>query len=185
VWTFLLLFSLATTLAFGDESNSVQSLRGWRDFDVIVEKLNPDIQLDGLATEQLRTDVELKLRLAGVHVLNPLGPYLYVNATTLKNERQNSYTYYVSVEFHQPVIRSGDALVDLLGPKWDAPGERPPVSKESVLKLAFGKNSMFATTWSSGTIGWVPSGSVQHIRNTVKDTVDLFLNDWLKVNQKP
>jgi len=105
---------------------------------VLVENLEHDIELDGLTVEQLRTDVELKLRLVGISVANAdssVGSYLYINVSTMKNG--NFYAYFASIEFRQPIIRSHDALVDLMGnagwspedkAKWLAGGGAPPIS---------------------------------------------------------
>jgi hypothetical protein len=116
-------------------------------------------------------------------------PFLYINIIAFKEN--NLYTYFSTVEFKQPIIRSKDVVVELLGTpsnwKSETATPLPPISRSSILDLIQNKN-IFAITWQNGkvgTVGRVGSANVQQIRNVVKDLVDLFLNDWLKVNKKP
>src|SRR4030042_2259715 len=46
-----------------------KALRGIKGLLVVVEKINPEIEKDGLTENQNQTDVELKLRMAGLNVL--------------------------------------------------------------------------------------------------------------------
>jgi membrane-bound lytic murein transglycosylase D len=61
-----------------------RSLRGIHALRVVVEDLSSAVEQAGLHRTDIQTDVELKLRLAGIKVLpedaQPLSPYLYVNA---------------------------------------------------------------------------------------------------------
>jgi membrane-bound lytic murein transglycosylase D len=61
-----------------------RSLRGIQALRVVVEDLSSAVEQAGLHRTDIQTDVELKLRLAGIKVLpedaQPLSPYLYVNA---------------------------------------------------------------------------------------------------------
>ena len=46
-----------------------KSLRGLKGIAVVVEALQPEAERDGLTKSQIKTDIELKLRQAGIHVL--------------------------------------------------------------------------------------------------------------------
>jgi hypothetical protein len=110
----------------------------------------------GLTTEAIQTDVELKLRLAGMRVVKrnesvqiPGTPYVYVTVNVSKDAKA------ASVE----VILNQNATLERNG------------------EFVFG-----VTTWSSG--GLISNPNEQFIRGQIKDTVDEFLNAWLSVNPK-
>ena len=85
------------------------TLAGLTGVEVVVEELNPGVEQDGLTRSTLRSDVELKLRQAGIHVLtstertaSPGSPYLYLRITTVKN-RVSIYGYHIAIELRQLV----------------------------------------------------------------------------------
>src|SRR5262249_45458347 len=78
------------------------SLRGLKGIGVVVEALQPGTENDGLTQSQLRTDVELALRQAGIRVLSqeeslaePGSPYLYINLNTIKSEVLSVFSSYL------------------------------------------------------------------------------------------
>lgn len=110
----------------------------------------------------MQTDVELKLRLAGIPVLSheqwlaaPGHPYLYVNVNVL-DPSDSAWPYSVMVELDQSVKL-----------------ERSP------------EVSVVAATWSAAPgVGNVGSLNVRSVRDHVKDQVDHFINAYLAVNPK-
>ena len=71
---------------------------------VIVEKLDADAVKDGLSAKQIRTQVEGRLRRAGLIVAVDDGePYLYVVVTTAKAD-EATYAYSLSLFFGQPTV---------------------------------------------------------------------------------
>ena len=64
-----ILFLMGLTLLRGQVSTDVQSLKGIQGIAVLVEPLGSDVEAVGLHTSDIQTDVELKLRLAGIKVL--------------------------------------------------------------------------------------------------------------------
>ncbi len=153
---------LGLILAFGAQTRAdqnsfeVPTLKGIDTLFVVVENLSDAAKALNLTTDVIQTDVELKLRLAGIHVVKlQVGaklsgsPYLYVNVTATEDHR----AAYVDVELDQ------DATLV--------------------------RNSTYAqgvTTWSTGVI--LSNASGQDVRNYIKDHIDKFLNDWLSVNPK-
>ena len=129
---------------------------------VLVEHIPDEAERDGLDTTQIRTDVELKLRQAGISVLTheewlstAAAPYLYVNVQVFKNPA-NFYAYSANVELRQRVTL---------------------VHSPST--------SALATTWSAhGTIGTVGSQKVGSVREDVRDLTDQFINAYLAANPK-
>jgi hypothetical protein len=123
---------------------------------VEVEDLSDGAKALGLSAETIQTDVELKLRLAGIRVVTaeedlkvPGMPTLYVNPQVLSNSKAMS----ISIALDQNVVL-------------DRNGQRQVGIK----------------TWEVGAVGVNPSA--EGIRSEIKDLVDQFLNAWLSVNPK-
>src|SRR3989441_6312408 len=146
----------------GDDEYTRKTLAGLTGLFVSVEHIADEVQRDGLDTTQIRTDVELKLRQAGISVLTheewlstAAAPYLYVNVQVFKNPA-NFYAYSANVELRQRVTL---------------------VHSPST--------SALATTWSAhGTIGTVGSQKVGSVREDVRDLTDQFINAYLAANPK-
>src|SRR4030095_1084507 len=86
-------FSLVAVLAFwvsavvaGDFESNRRTLQGIRSLNVIIGDLDSDGRKSGLTEEQLRTDVELKLRLAGITIDPKSVQFLYLGLTILPTE---------------------------------------------------------------------------------------------------
>jgi hypothetical protein len=144
-----------------DDEDTRPTLRGFPGVYVVVEPLNPQIERDGLTTDQVQRDMELKLRTAGIKVLSKeefqktLGkPYLYVNVNISPLRTQiTRYIFYIRLEFNQEV-----SLVN---------------SPMTVVP---------AGTWSAG--GWGIDFSLENIRDILKNQVEKFANAYLAVNPK-
>jgi hypothetical protein len=165
--TCLLTFGAALTIlaapTFGQaKADAVESLRGLESVFVIVEKLSPDVEQDGLHQDQIRTDVELRLRTAGIRVpkraeslATPGNPYLLVNITTLKYGRV--YAAFVEIQLHQTVALDRAKDIVVIG----------------------------AGTWGSAALKIDDARFVsERIRQSVGDKVDEFINDYLSVNPR-
>ncbi len=152
----LILTWITPSPAKAQNSFQESSLKGISALFVDVEYLPVSAKPLGLTKETIQTDVELKLRLAGMRVVAlgegvklPGSPYLYVNVNLTADARAGS----VNIDLEQ------DALLQ--------------------------RNGEFATavtTWHTGALMTNPTA--QDIRAEVKDVVDKFLNDWLSVNPK-
>src|SRR4029077_17100336 len=67
----------------GDSAKERITLKGLSEIYVLAE-MNPRQEVFGLPTDQVQSDVELRLRKAGIVVTkNVLSPYLYVNLNVL------------------------------------------------------------------------------------------------------
>ena len=143
-----------------DGENARKTLAGLTRIYVVVEHVPDEAQRDGLDTTLIQTDVELKLRQAGITVLTQqewlstaAAPYLYVNVQVFKNPAK-FYAYRATVELRQRVTLVHDPSVSVL-----------------------------ATTWSvPGTIGTVGSQKVGSVREDVRDLTDQFINAYLAAN---
>ena len=120
-----------------------------------------DIQKEGLGKASIRTDVELKLREAGIEVFLEAKvdtPTFVVSVNAIVRSDDNTYAYDLECELDDDVRmenRSKNVVV-LSAPIWKA----------------------------AGVIGVVGGSRVSTIRDTIKDQVDKFLVDYLKANPK-
>jgi hypothetical protein len=124
---------------------------------VLVEDLPDGAKVLGLTKDSIQTDVELKLRLAGMRVATrdeyfklPGSPSLYVNVNVSDSSARAAS---IDVELDQ------NALLERTG------------------ALAVG-----VTTWSASRV--IANPSTQFVRESIKDEVDKFMNAWLSVNPK-
>jgi hypothetical protein len=101
------LLCLVQAAMAGDSPYERETLRGLNGISVVVEELSSVSSSAGLSKDQLRTAVELKLRLAGVKVVTdaesislPGAPHLYVQILSIGH---NIIGYTVDVSFMQTV----------------------------------------------------------------------------------
>lgn len=158
--TFLLL-GLARPAWPGDQPRDRATLKGIAAIQVVVEDLNPDAERDGLTRDQLQTDVEVRLRKAGIRVTSKYeetgGSYLYLNVSAVKHVALSAYGYHIRLEFYQRVALARDPRV-----------------------------RMGAVTWDSGSTGVVGAQRLRgFVRDKVADEVDTFINAYLEQNPKP
>jgi len=141
-------------------TNQQKALVGLKGVEVAVEGMNPQAERLGLTKAQIQTDVELRLRKAGVRVLTdeeslgtPGSPWLYVNVGTF--------------------IRSGSALC--------AYGVEVVLNEMVTLARGF---KTVGGIWHTGNVGTVGTSNIREIRKDVGDQVDKFINDYLAANPK-
>jgi hypothetical protein len=155
-------------------SRELIQLKNIKKVMIVVKKLDSKLENSGLTSDQIKTDVELKLRLAGINVFSsqkePTHPYLYVVITTYQPSDPNlSYllAFNGRLELHQLVVLT------------DAKGD--PIL---ITTTKGGKLSISASTWEANVTGIIDNRNTAGIRDMVKDLVDLFLNDYLSANPK-
>lgn len=140
-----------------------KSLQGLKAVGVLDEEISPDAEQDGVTESELQTQVELKLRLAGIKVVTlddsfklPGQPYLYVRVSYMRTD-----------------IRKISALAIELQ------------MKENVLLVRNPAIGLQATTWQKGVIA---TGGINYLAKDVHDSIDKltdkFINDYLSVNPK-
>ena len=135
------------------------SLQGITRLIVVVENIEPEIERDVIERSTIQTDVELKLRMAGVKVINSFdnnsleGPhYIYVNINILKID-EFQYVYNINVKLIQGVM------------------------------LIRNDELCLATTWSDTYLGFAGTLKQESIRDSIKELVDNFIIDYLDMNQ--
>ena len=145
------------------QTDEAKTLRGLRGVAVVIEGTGSDAKKAGLTKSQLRTDVEVELRKAGIPVLTgdkrwtaAGAPYLYVNVNSKVLSGDDFHVYNIVVALYQ--------LVDLR-------------RNRSIGELA--------ATWDRGSLGGESkSGFKKGVRESVRDFVNDFINDYLTVNPK-
>jgi hypothetical protein len=155
VWVILAISTCAFAyMKHGEE----EVLQGLEAVCVKVERLKVEIEQDGLFGGTLQTDVELKLRLAGIRVLseeqwleNPDSPYLYLFVDAFKYAE--GYVYRIQISLREPVmiIRKG--------------------IKATATTLRI-RDELGITA------------DLSDVRQEAQDLVDEFIKAWQKVNRK-
>ncbi|MGE0823746.1 MAG: hypothetical protein AB7G75_03350 [Candidatus Binatia bacterium] len=163
--TVLWCWGMVGNVSWAEPDAKQESLRGLKGIGVVIEPLQPETEQDGLTQSLIRTDVELALRQAGIHVLSqeesvsePGSPYLYINLNTVKSEvlyAFTSYLYSLQVSFRQEVTLTRDPQI-----------------------------RVSAATWQSGVLGSISASNLQNLRKTIRDSLDQFINDYLAANPK-
>lgn len=152
---------ISPTLA-GDGPRDRESLAGLAGVHVLVEPMDADVEQEELAQSTLRTDVEVKLRQAGIRVLTmtesalaPGSPYLYLRVSMLRVPEMPLYAVNIHLELDQRVMLARNPTIALLAP-----------------------------TWSTASTGVAGMNKLDWLRERVRDQVDRFINAYLAANPK-
>lgn len=160
IWSFFL-FSPSPSFPL----SSMESLKGLKGVEVLIEELNSDLENLGLTMIQMQSEVEAKLRKAGVPVLSkeeneeiqPLRkPYLYIRINSSKlSSRKEAIAYNIGIALNQQVTLRG-------------PGEA--------------KKCFFAPTWYTSVVGAAGRKNIQDILDAVQNLTEQFTDAYLKAN---
>jgi hypothetical protein len=166
---FLVLAISIAFLIFPEKSFSLscaESLKGLKGVEVLVEELKPELENYSLTMIQIQSDVESKLRMAGIEVLTreenektqPLRmPYFYVKINSYKPAwRREVFVFNIEVALNQRVLL-----------------------REYSKYL---EKSFYAPTWYASSIGAVGAMNVMDIRDMVKELTDQFVQAYQKAN---
>jgi hypothetical protein len=141
--------------AWADTPSQRATLKGIKAVAVAVEDTNADAERDGLTRNQLQTDVEQRLRRAGITLDNDAPGILAVFVNTLKIE-SGFYVYAIRVQFRQRVRMERNLKIAALASTWEAPS----------------------------VVGTVGTRALRDVRGSVRDRVDQFINAYLEQNPK-
>jgi hypothetical protein len=155
-WLTLVISTCAFAVTRGGERRAI--LRGLEGVRVVVERLKPEIERDGLFGSTLQTDAELSLQMAGIKVLSeeewlktPGAPYLYLKVNAFQCARGYVYNINLTLEEQVKLVRNG-------------------------LKVS-------ATTSAIGHQLGITS-SLSDIREEARDQVQEFIKAWQEANRK-
>jgi hypothetical protein len=162
--SFLFLFSPGKSFPL----SSMESLKGLKGVEVLVEELNPDLENFNLTMIQIQSAVESKFRKAGVSVLSteenekiqPLSkPYLYIKINSYRlSSRKESLAFNVGMALNQQVVLRGY-----------------PDSKSKCF---------YAPTWYTSSVGAAGRKNILEIIDVVEDLTEKFINAYLTANPK-
>lgn len=159
----LMCVAAAAAAARADEQAwSIDSLRGLRALDVIVEPLPVDAEKDGLRRPTLQADIELRLRRAGITIVNdrtvpwPEAAVMRLRMDGLKRELdQGSFTEYkLTLEVLQGVALIRDPAVRSVDAQWQRTTEGVQLS----------------------------TMLVQSVRDGLRELIEHFVDDYLAAN---
>ena len=143
--------------ALTDEQRVLVGLKGMH---VLVEEMNPKAEGLGLTKAQIKVDVELRLRKAGIRVLTekeqlemPGGPALYVDINSYFPPDIPIFAFSINIELMEWVTLANGFKV-------------------------------FGAVWSTKPIGISRKDEIREIRKSIGDVVDKFINDYLAANPK-
>jgi hypothetical protein len=135
-----------------------ETLRGIKDILVVVKIAHQETQEYGLARDVIQKDVVSQLEQAGIEVIPlkafpTLNPYLFIEAKTSRSEH-DLFVYSLLIAFKQIVYMPSN----------------PDLSVDAI-------------TWSETTAGAAHEKELgKAILSSIKDSVDIFINDYLAVN---
>jgi hypothetical protein len=161
--TAILFLSLVSSASAINGKSNQATLRGLKGFGVLVEKLPPEVEQEGLNRLQLQLEVESKLRMAGIKVLTreevfrtPGEPYLYINVNVnVAKTESDIYPYSIDMLLIQQVSLLRDPNL-----------------------------TTFAVTWSKGGVGSIGKPILSHLQEYVREMVDIFIKAYLAENPK-
>lgn len=155
LWVILTICTCAFALE-KDEHRDV--LQGLEEVYVIVERLKPEIERDGLFGSTLQTDVELMLRMAGMNIMSEqewlrslCGPYIYLHVDAFKYSE--GYVYKIQLSL-----------------------------REAVRLLRKRMRAVATTVRLPDQLGVTPH--LADIRDEAKELVEDFIKAWLAANPK-
>jgi hypothetical protein len=153
----ILVMTCTCSFALIDEEQK-QVLRGLERVHVVIKRLKPEIELDGLYRSTLQSDVELTLQMAGMKVLSeeeslqtPGTPDLCLKVNALKCSSGYLYNVGLSLEEKVTLVRRSIQISATTLRIWEQLGVAPRLSD---------------------------------IRDAVKDLLEEFVKGWLAANQK-
>ncbi len=156
----LILPLLHANPSLADDEFERQTLIGLGGVYVLIEDLHEDVRRIGITESRLRTDIELKLRMAGIKVLTngellrtPGQPSLYLALTLIHRSNRTGHPYSLALDLQQGIKLDRDPSISVPG----------------------------GVTWGTNAVG---IGDAPFIRQGIKDQVDKFINAYLSVNPK-
>lgn len=148
---------VAPNRTFSQTDSAIKTLKGFDTLKVEVEQLAPDLQKAGITKEEIQTDIETKLRRAGLKIKNATEtttPYvvLFVSVNSIDNG-VGGFAVSVTTALNQLVVLDRTKSI-----------------------------ATVASTWESRSIVSVIKEKVQAIRDFVNLQIDLFINAYRKAN---
>lgn len=176
----------------------IRSLVGIDTISIIVD-LDGDFETTGLTEKMVLVDAELKLRQIGINVDSFNGfsePYIFIGINVI--EVGSHVVFSVEIVLRQLTLLYRDlSFVESLFNHFPFLGKDVAESDTADLELAwkeynrlilkkyYSEKIILSGTWDQLIIGYsILDDANNNIRDTVKDLMDIFLNDYLTANPK-
>lgn len=164
-------------VARGAGENHRESLRGLTGVCVRVERLSESARQDGLDERGVQTDVEQKLKQAGIAVLTP----------SQAAQEPGSPTLYVFINAKSLFYPTG-VTFDPAGRPYNSPPYVVMVTVSLLQNVVSARDPnqrlREVKTWDAGYLTSRDPVLLKQARTTVGDLVNEFIADWRAVNQK-
>ncbi len=118
----LLLALVAAPLALrgaGDGAIDRATLRGLKSINIVIDRLDQELENAGLAADVLRQRIEHKFQNAGIAVDSNSLEFLGVRVTPMRLKK-GPYSVYFSVALYQPVYLSRDQKIRTATQTWES-----------------------------------------------------------------
>jgi len=168
LYVFAIFFSLLLSPGNSSAISCAESLKGLEGVEVLVEELKADLENYNLTAIDIQTDVESKLREAGIKVLSKeenekiqpgRKPYLYVKINSYKPTwKREVIVFHIDIALKQQVTLP----------------EHPK----------YYEKSFYAPTWYKSQLGAVAPRNISKIREAVEELIDKFIAAYLRQNPK-
>jgi hypothetical protein len=103
----------------GDSSMDRATLRGLKAVNVVVDPLNADMERMGLSRDSLRSNIEQKLRDAGIKIDNEVGEFLGLNVSSARM-RRGPQALLLNLGVFQVVILNREKATKTVAETWGA-----------------------------------------------------------------
>ena len=187
-----------------------KTLRGVKAFRVVIEDLDPEAEQAGLSKSTIKTDVELRLRKAGIRIIEEnYWPAVKTRlsiaekTTALKGEKARQ-KYKELFPWDDVMTKEEEELAELYDAsanlylsvnvmkileQYQSPhliySLKAEVQQTARLERDTSIICYGAVTWNMSSVGIAPIDKASRfIRDAVADKVDAFLNAYLRENQK-
>ena len=141
----LVTMAVVMQVCHADTDVERQTLRGITVVDVLIEDLPSGAAAIGLTTQSIQTDVELKLRMAGLQVVKGSLGYLYVNVSFTPNGRGTV----IAVGLNQLVKLLRDPSITTTASTWSVETVGMDLSAQDVRNIVKDKVDQFLNAWLS------------------------------------
>jgi hypothetical protein len=150
-----------------DDATNNDVLKGLKSV-LVSTSLSPVAEKFGLTPLQVQTDTELKLRTAGLHI---------VEEPEWKQDHSSAGGGWVDLQV--TVVLYDDGTQQLLGYSIHLKLMQPvTLNRDTSI-------STFATTWSTGGVGiFTPTSFPEKLRARIRDKLDEFVNCYMAANPK-
>ncbi len=99
------------------QSDDIESLKGFKKLNVLIE-IPSELENNGVHSNELQTDIELKLKLAGIKVISdeqqdiiPYNPTLYLFIKMTETNIKDLYAISLDLSFNQDVVIKSNSKV--------------------------------------------------------------------------